>query len=72
MLEGRNFFRNRQVLRGKFCVGKFCVRQVLRNVNFYTILAILAAPWYSSSPSDCIIGVGVLRHLAIYIWSVIL
>ena len=36
MLEGRNFFRNRQVLRW----------QVLRNVNFYTILAILAAPWY--------------------------
>jgi hypothetical protein len=34
MLEGRNFFRNRQVLR------------ILRNVNFYTILAILAAPWY--------------------------
>ena len=36
MLEGRNFFRN---------------RQVLRNVNstlswLYTILAILAAPWY--------------------------
>ena len=31
MLEGRNFFRN---------------RQVLRNVNFYTILAVLAATWY--------------------------
>jgi len=31
MLEGRNFFRN---------------RQVLRNVNFYTILTVLAATWY--------------------------
>ena len=48
MLEGRNFFRN---------------RQVLRNVNFYTILAILAAPWvlelsirlYNRSMGFCLI-----------------